>query len=161
MRKKVLLIGLLIFIMLAGVCSASVPRQQTYTFGRLVDASKISEKTKDELQRIVNSLGDPPKSRITFNGFRTYYGIDDCLNIDVFVRNGYDYAVRNLEATVKIKEGSEIIAATVVSLPTEYFGEIKANSSKVWTITFKQEQILKKGAKLATYTIESYCSFKH
>ena len=146
---------------MAGVCSASVPVQQTYTFGRLVDASKISQKTKDELQRILNNLGDPPKNRITFNGFRTYYGKDGSLNIDVFVRNGYDYAVRNLEATLEVKVGTETIAAAVVSMPTEYFGKIQANSSKVWTITFKQEQILKKDAKLDTFTIESHCSFKH
>jgi SLAP domain-containing protein len=135
------------------------PPMQKFTFGPKVSETEVSEETKNELQKYINELGEPKKDNISFDGFSAKFKEDDALILSVFVRNGYDYSVYNLDVKVDIKNNGEVIASANFKLTEEEFGILNGKESRVWNLVYEPEHVLKKDTELKEYILEY--SIKH
>lgn len=164
MRRVIILISLTFFLLGCTTDKVSSPnndldnnsviekpvsKQQHYSFGPIADVSKIDQKTKEELQSKLNSLGDPIRDKLTFYVLDCYYDEDGGLFVDVFIRNGYTYPVFNISATLDIMKGSQIIATAAFDFASEEFGSLSENDSRPWTIYYYPEDIKNKEANLS------------
>jgi len=139
-----------------------VPVYQEYSFAPTADLANIDDQTKDELQQILNSLGDPQKGTITFIGFDAVYNNDGSLTITTFVRNGFDYSVYNLEGQIKVQTmDGEIIASGNFTFPEGEFGILDASMSRPWSLTFLPDTIYNSQADLTEYIIQSNINYHY
>lgn len=111
----------------------------------------VPEATLAEIQRALNGLGDPPKGTITFNGFYVYEELlgSGTFQVDVFVRNGFDYPVSNINGdvlvTVKKKNAAgqeEDIEVAKAYFDVSFLETIQPGSTKVATLIFYPEAVL-------------------
>ncbi|MBB6453984.1 SLAP domain-containing protein [Salirhabdus euzebyi] len=140
----------------------TIPVYQLYDFGPTVDASTIDQATKDQIQLIVNELGDPAEG-IQFNGIGAGYLEDGTLQINVLVRNGYDHKVWGIDAELKVTDsnGEEIIAAANFSFPEEDFGVLNPGSSRFWSLYFGPEFVFNPNFDLTNYMIDSNYTYSY
>lgn len=168
MKRAIILISLTFFLLGCTADKVSSPnndlknnmavenhisKQQHYSFGPIADVSKIDKKTKEELQNKLNSLGDPIRDKLTFYVLDCYYDEDGGLFVDVFIRNGYSYPVFNINATLDIINGDQLVATADFDFTSEEFGSLSENDSRPWTIYYYPEDIKNKETNLSQVEI--------
>lgn len=119
------------------------------------DQEKPDEKRMDKLQTKLNELGNAPESRVSFTGVDAKFQEDGSLVIEGFVRNGFEYAVKNLAGEMRVLDNrdNEPIAAEPFALTEDKFGELKSGESRLWTFTLKPESIKNKENDLKNYVV--------
>lgn len=127
---------------------------QKYSFGPNTDSSSVSPEVKDKLQEHIDKLGDPEKDDIIFNGVSAKFQEDGSLELIVFIRNGYSYSVRDIEAKVDVKKNNEVVATANFILSKDVFGILEAKESRIWTLIYKPENVLKHEVNLTEYILE-------
>jgi SLAP domain-containing protein len=110
-----------------------------------------SEETINEVKNVLNTLGDAPKDTITFNGMYVYEEekANGIFKMDVFIRNGFDFPVDNLNGDVSVtiqhknEEGKEVdLEIADANFDLSDVGTVQAGSTKVWTLIFNPEYVL-------------------
>lgn len=129
-------------------------KTQNFSFGPKVNQDEVSQETKNQLQGYLDKLGNPEKDNISFNGFSAKFRQDGALVLSVFIRNGYNYTVYNIDAKVDIKKNGEVIATATFKLSRDEFGELNAGESRVWNLVYEPAHILNKTADLEEYILE-------
>lgn len=120
----------------------TVEKNQKYSFGPIADLSKIDNETKVKLQECLNRLGNPEKDTMGFKIIDGYFDQDGALVLDLFIRNGYDYSIANIESDLEIVHEGKVVASANFNLSEEEFGVLKSNESRPWTILFYPEDIV-------------------
>ncbi|MCY6369779.1 SLAP domain-containing protein [Clostridium ganghwense] len=128
---------------------------QKYSFGPAADLSIIDDKTKKELQEVLNKLGDVPKNTISFNGIEVRAQEDGAIVIDLFIRNGYSCEIYNIDSKLDIIVNEELVASGDFFFSKEEFGVLTSNMSRPWSIMYYPENIKNKEIKLENYIIKS------
>lgn len=132
-----------------------IDNNQKYSFGPMADLSKISNDTKQQLQELLNELGDVESDQITFEIIDAGFQEDGGLILDLFIRNGYSYAITNIDCDIKIIKQDKIIASANFQLIEREFGVLPSNTSRPWSIMFFPEDILIENAELKDCTIKA------
>lgn len=110
----------------------------------------IPEATLAQVQQALNGLGNPPRGTITFNGFYVYQELlsSGTFQVDVFVRNGFDYPVSNINGdvlvTIKKKNGAgqeKDIEVAKAYFDVSFLGTIQPGSTKLATLIFYPEAV--------------------
>lgn len=110
----------------------------------------VPESTLAQVQQSLNGLGDPPQGTITFNGFYVYQELlsSGTFQVDVFVRNGFDYPVSNINGdvlvTIKKKNASgqeEDVEVAKAYFDVSFLGTIQPGSTKLATLIFYPEAV--------------------
>ncbi|WP_182101543.1 SLAP domain-containing protein [Niallia taxi] len=116
---------------------------------------KPDEKRMDELQTKLNELGDAPESRVSFTGVDAKFQDDGSLVIEGFVRNGFDYTIKNLAGELKVLDNrdNEPIASEPFTLSEDKFGKLKSGESRLWAFTLKAESVKNKENDLKNYVV--------
>lgn len=128
---------------------------QKYSFGPMADLSKIDGETKQQLQDLLNKLGDVEDDQITFHIIDAAFQEDGALILDLFIRNGYPYSIANISCDLQVLEQEDIIASANFELIESEFGVLPAKSSRPWSILFLPEDIVTKEVKSKNYTIKA------
>jgi len=123
-------------------------KNQKYSFGPMADLSKIDNETQKYLQDFLNKLGDPPKDKITFEIMKTKYESDGSLIIDVFIRNGNQETVFNIDTTLQLVENDVVIAIADFNFTVEDLGKLPQDTSRPWTILYYPEDMKNKDIKI-------------
>lgn len=133
----------------------TLEKNQKYSFGPIADLSKIDSATKAKLQDYLNKLGNPEKDTIGFKIIDGYFQEDGTLVLDLFIRNGYDYSIANIESDLEIVNEGKVIASANFELSEEEFGVLKSNESRPWTILFYPEDIVNTETEQKSFEIKA------
>jgi SLAP domain-containing protein len=132
-----------------------------------------SEETINKVKNVLNTLGDAPKDTITFNGMYVYEEEKEngVLKMDVFIRNGFDFPVDNLNGDVSVtikhknEEGKEIdLEIADANFDLSNVGTLQAGSTKVWTLIFNSEHVLVDNLeefKFDEYTVSTNINYNY
>lgn len=107
----------------------------------------ITDELKNKLQEVLNNLGDPKKGMISTKCVNSVYLEDGSLKLSIFVRNGFDYPIKNIRGNVYFKTlNGEDIAQGYFEMFEEEFGILNPNESRVSRLVFPPNMVLKKDA---------------
>lgn len=127
---------------------------QKYSFGPVADLAKINDKKKEELQSVLNGLGDIPKDKILFNSINARFNQDGSLIVDLFVRNGHEESIFNIDVRLNLIEDGKVVASAPFSFTREEFGVLESKNSRPWTILYYPEDLKEKNIKIDSISIE-------
>lgn len=130
----------------------------TYARDQLIEWSdwqleNLSEEILTMVQNALNESGDIQKDTISFVGLQSVdTGEDNKLMLDVFIRNGFEYAVSNLNGDVEVivqevtidEDGNEQINDITIAkadFKLAEVGQIPAGSTVTWSLIYNEEFI--------------------
>ncbi|ABK60488.1 SLAP domain-containing protein [Clostridium novyi] len=133
----------------------NVPKvNQKYSFGPLADLAKINDKKKEELQNVLNNLGDISKDQVSFNPINARFNQDGSLIVDLFIRNGHEESIFNIDVRLNLIENGRVVASAPFSFTKEEFGVLESNNSRPWSILYYPEDLKEKNIKIDSISIE-------
>ncbi len=141
----------------------NVPVYHEFDLGPGVDMSTVDQESLDQLQQLVNGFGEPTAGQIDFNGVYATYQEDGTLYVEVFVRNGTEHTIYNIESELKVLDanGEEIIASAFFSFPESDFGTLAPGKSRFWTLTFGPEYVYNGSYDLQNYVIQQNSTYNY
>lgn len=139
--------------------SVPVPVYQEYTYGPWGQTHTVSKTIKNELQRLINGLGNPPANTISVKGINAYYQKNGTLVVTAFVRNGEDFPVSDISGRIRIEEHGQIIAAAEFTMSQEQFGILDPGVSEVWNFYYAPSTVYNHTANLQRYHVQSDLSW--
>lgn len=133
----------------------NVPKiNQKYSFGPLADLAKINDKKKEELQNLLNGLGNVSKDKVSFNPINARFNKDGSLIVDLFIRNGHEESIFNIDVRLNLIEDGRVVASAPFSFIREEFGVLEPNTSRPWSILYYPEDLKEKNIKIDKISIE-------
>ncbi|MGM7634592.1 accessory Sec system S-layer assembly protein [Bacillus sp. Hm123] len=111
----------------------------------------LPEAQKEQLRKVVAELGDPGKNELNFTGLQAKFADDGQFHVTLLMRNGYEKNLKIEQLPLQVLDHQkEVIAEGQFTF--EDF-EIKANTTKPWTVIFHKELVTKEQPDLTTWSV--------
>lgn len=111
----------------------------------------LPEQQKEQLRKVVAELGDPGKDELNFTGLQAKFTADGQFHVTLLMRNGYEKNLKIEQLPLQVLDHQkEVIAEGQFTF--EDF-EIKANTTKPWTVIFHKELVTKEQPDLTTWSV--------
>ncbi|WP_203363308.1 accessory Sec system S-layer assembly protein [Bacillus sp. REN10] len=111
----------------------------------------LPEQQKEQLRKIVAELGTPNKDELNFTGLQAHFSEEGQFHVTLLIRNGYEKNLKIEQLPLQVlDQQKEVIAEGQFHF--EDF-EVKANTTKPWTVIFHKELVTKEQPDLTTWSV--------
>ncbi|PAQ13007.1 accessory Sec system S-layer assembly protein [Bacillaceae bacterium SAOS 7] len=111
----------------------------------------LPEAQKEQLRKVVEELGEPNKNELNFTGLQANFAADGQFHVTLLMRNGYEKNLKIEQLPLQVLDHQkEVIAEGQFTF--EDF-EVKANTTKPWTVIFHKELVKVEQPDLTTWSV--------
>ncbi|OZI10401.1 accessory Sec system S-layer assembly protein [Bacillaceae bacterium SAS-127] len=111
----------------------------------------LPEAQKEQLRKVVAELGDPGKDELNFTGLQAKFTADGQFHVTLLMRNGYEKNLKIEQLPLQVLDHQKDVIAEGQFTFEDF--EIKANTTKPWTVIFHKELVTKEQPDLTTWSV--------